>query len=357
MEVWASGYILVEINCRVNFKRFVVLTSLIVLIVVIGTTGFMVIEGYTFLEALYMTIITVSTVGYSEVHRLSDAGRVFNLFLIGASLTTTAFAITMLTRYVVDGEINLYFKHRRMNTAINNLENHVILCGYGRNGKQAAETLFQHKEQFVVIEINTERIEQDNLQGRKLLYVKGDATEDETLIRAGIKKAKALITALPEDADNVFIVLTARTVNNSIQIISRASHANSAPKLKKAGADNVILPDKIGGTHMATLVTKPDVIEFIDYLSGEGGDAIHLEAVAYNVLPPNLKDKSLKEIMAWRKTGVNCLGVKNAEGKFVINPPETIVITAGMKVIILGTKEQIQAMKGNVEASAISDQT
>lgn len=334
-----------------NFRRFIILSSLIVLVVVIGTTGFVIIEGYTFLEALYMTVITVSTIGYSEVHHLSNAGRVFNIFLIGSSLTTTAFAITMLTRYVVDGEINLYFKNRRMNTAINNLENHVILCGYGRNGKQAADTLFQHKVQFVVIEINAERIEQDNLHGRKLLYVKGDATEDETLIRAGIKKARALITALPEDADNVFIVLTARTVNSHIQIISRASNASSAPKLKKAGADNVILPDKIGGLHMATLVTKPDVIEFIDYLSGEEGESIHLEAVGYDVLPTDLKDKSLKEIMAWRKTGVNCLGVKNAEGKFVINPPETISITTGMKVIILGTKEQIETMKGNVEAS------
>lgn len=324
------------------------------LVVVLGTSGFMFIEGYTFLEALYMTVITVSTIGYSEVHHLSNSGRVFNIFLIGLSLITTAFAITILTRYVVDGEINLYFKNRRMNTAINNLENHVILCGYGRNGKQAAVTLCQHKVQFVVIEINVDRIEQDILRGRKLLYVKGDATEDETLIRAGIKKAKALITALPEDADNVFIVLTARTVNSNIQIISRASHASSAPKLKKAGADNVILPDKVGGMHMATLVTKPDVIEFIDYLSGAEGESIHLEAVGYEVLPASLKDKPLHEIMAWRKTGVNCLGVKNAEGKFVINPPDTTAITIGMKVIILGTKEQIEAMKGNVEVSSIN---
>ncbi|GEO08631.1 potassium transporter TrkA [Segetibacter aerophilus] len=311
----------------------------------------MYIENYSFLDALYMTIITISTIGYNEVHHLSNAGRIFNILLIGSSLTTTAFAITMLTRYVVDGEINLYFKHRRMNTAINSLENHVILCGYGRNGKQAAATLCQHKVQFVVIEINVDRIEEDILHGKKLLYVKGNATEDETLIRAGIKRAKALITALPADADNVFIVLTARTANSKIQIISRASHASSAPKLRKAGADNVILPDKIGGMHMATLVTKPDVIEFIDYLSSADGESIHLEAVGYEVLPTDLKDKSLHEIMAWRKTGVNCLGVKSAEGKFVINPPEATAITVGMKVIILGTKEQIQAMKGNVEAS------
>src|SRR4051794_35635639 len=263
----------------VKFRTFLIPMFLILVIITIGTGGFMLIEGFTFIEALYMTIITVSTVGYTEVHPLTNAGRLFNILLILSSLATTAYAITMLTRYVVDGEINKYLKNRRMMTAINNLENHVILCGYGRNGKQAAETLFHHKVQFIVIEIDGARIEQDIMDGKKLLYIKGDATEDETLIRAGIKKARALISALPEDADNVFIVLTARSVNSKIQIISRASHAGSAPKLKKAGADNVILPDMIGGMHMATLVTKPDVIEFIDYLSGEEGESIHLQAV------------------------------------------------------------------------------
>lgn len=327
---------------------------LILLIVAMGTIGFIFIEKYSFIEALYMTIITISTVGYAEVHPLSNAGRLFNIFLIISSLTTTAFALTMLTRYVVDGEINRYFKNRRMMTSINKLENHVILCGYGRNGKQAAETLLQHKVQFVIIEINAEKIEQDNLNGLKLLYVKGDATEDETLIRAGIKNARALISALPEDADNVFIVLTARGVNSDIQIISRASHVGSVAKLKKAGANNVILPDKIGGMHMATLVTKPDVIEFIDYLSGEEGGSIRLESLNYSALPTILQGKSLKEIMEWRKTGVNCLGVKNAEGKFVINPPESTTINVGMKVIVLGTKEQIESMKGNVAATNTS---
>jgi voltage-gated potassium channel len=255
----------------------------------------------------------------------------------------------MLTRYVVDGEINLYFKNRKMMTSVNDLEDHVILCGYGRNGRQAAETLIQHKVKFVVIEVNDEQIESDNVNGRKILYLKGNATEDQTLLRAGIGKAKALITALPEDADNVFIVLSACSLNPKIRIISRASNAGSVAKLRKAGASNVILPDKIGGTHMATLVTKPDVIEFIDYLSGEEGEAIHLEAVAFESLPEQLQNQPLSEIMSWRKTGVNCLGVKNAEGKFLINPPETTHITAGMKVIVLGTKEQVQIMKGNVE--------
>ena len=308
----------------------------------------MILEKYSFLDALYMTIITISTIGYHEVRPLDDAGKVFNIFIIISSITITTFAITRLTRYVIDGEINLYFKNRRLMTSLNQLEDHVILCGYGRNGRQAAETLLQHKVKFVVVEVDDHRIADENQLGKNILYLKGDATEDETLLKAGIKKAKALITALPEDADNVFIVLSACALNSNINIISRASHASSVAKLKKAGASHVILPDNIGGTHMATLVTKPDIIEFIDYLSGEEGEGIHLEAVDYQKLPADLKDTTLKQVMDWRKTGVNCLGVKNAEGKFVINPPENTLITKGMKVIVLGTKEQIESMKGNV---------
>ncbi len=326
---------------------------LVLLVIVTGTAGFMLLEDFSFLDALYMTIITVSTIGYGETRTLDDSGRIFNMFLIAGSLTSTAFAITMITRYVIDGEINLYFKNRRIMSEINKLENHVIVCGYGRNGKQATETLKQHKVHFVIIEMDEKRIAENEFDAKKILYIKGDATLDETLIRAGINKAKALITALPEDADNVFIVLTACSLNDKIRIISRASNAGSVAKLKKAGADNVILPDKIGGTHMATLVTKPDVIEFIDYLSGEEGESIHLEAVSYESMPQDLKGKSLAEIMLWRKTGVNCLGIKNEEGKFVINPDETTIIEKGMKVIVLGTKEQIEEMKGNVAGKKI----
>ena len=326
---------------------------LILLVIVTGTVGFMLLEDFSFLDALYMTMITVSTIGYGETRPLDDSGRIFNMILIAGSITTTAFAITMITRYVIDGEINLYFKNRRIMTEINKIENHVIVCGYGRNGRQATETLTQHKVRFVIIEKDEKRIAENEFDAKKILYIKGDATLDETLIRAGINKAKALITALPEDADNVFIVLTACSLNDKIRIISRASNAGSVAKLKKAGADNVILPDKIGGTHMATLVTKPDVIEFIDYLSGEEGESIHLEAVSYESIPNELKGKSLAKIMLWRKTGVNCLGIKNEEGKFIINPDESTIIEKGMKVIVLGTKEQIEEMKGNVAGKKI----
>jgi voltage-gated potassium channel len=330
-----------------SFKLFLPLI-IISAIVLIGITGFMVIEGFSLLDALYMTVVTVTTVGYEEVHSLSKAGMIFNIFLIISSFATFAYALAKLTQYVVDGEINKFFKTRKIMSAINELKDHVIVCGFGRNGKQAAKILENHKVKFVVIENNDETIEPGLSKKNQMLYIKGDATDDEVLLNAGIKRAKALITALPEDADNVYIVLSARSLNNDIQIISRSSNPGSETKLRKAGANNVISPDKIGGTHMATLVSKPDVIEFIDYLSGEG-DSIHLESVGYEILPPELRDKTLREIMAWRKTGVNCIGIKDAEGKFVINPPEGTLINPGMKVIVLGSRQQIEEMKGNVE--------
>ena len=146
----------------------------------------------------------------------------------------------------------------------------------------------------------------------------------------------------------MFIVLSARALNATVQIISRAANGNSIAKLKKAGADSVIMPDRIGGTHMATLVSKPDVIEFIDYLSGEEGESINMESVPYQHLPGEIKDKTLREIMHWKITGVNCIGIKNKDGRFVINPPDDIIIEEGMKVIVLGTRQQIEEMKGNI---------
>ncbi len=314
-----------------------------------GTVGFILIEHFDLLDAFYMTVITVTTIGYTEVRPLSDAGKIFNIVLIITSFTTFTYALARLTQFVASGEMAHYLKNRKLMQAIEKLNKHVIICGLGRNGQQAALTLKAHKVDFVVVENNMDHINQWLADDPALVYVHGDATDDETLLKAGIAKAKAMIIALPTDADNVFIVLSARSLNHHIQIISRASHQNSIQKLKKAGANNIIMPDKIGGTHMATLVSKPDVVEFIDYLSGEEGEGISMESVAYDKLPPELRDKTLKLIMDWKKTGVNCIGIKNADQKFMINPPDNTVISKGMKVIVLGTRPQIQAMKNNVD--------
>jgi voltage-gated potassium channel len=317
-------------------------------IILFGIIGFMVIEKFSFLEAVYMTTIAVTTTGFSEVRPLSDVGRLFTTFLLILSWGAFALIIARITQYVISGEINRYFKTRRIMASIEKMNKHIIICGFGRNGQQAAHTLKIHSEPFVVIEINSEMLDKILIEHTDLLYVRGDGTEDDVLVRAGIHRAKALITTLPVDAENLFVVLSAKALNPKLQIISRASQTTTIDKLKKAGADSVIMPDRIGGAHMATLISKPDVVEFIDYLSGEEGESINMESVAYEQLPHEVKDSSLHNIMGWKKTGVNCIGIKTPDGKFVINPPDDILITPGMKVILLGTRQQIQKMKGNI---------
>jgi voltage-gated potassium channel len=311
--------------------------------------GYIIIEKYSFLEALYMTTISITTAGFDEVRPLSNEGRWFTIFLLLTSWATFAWVITRITHFVVTGEINQYFKTRKNMKAVNELNHHVILCGFGRNGQQAARTLKNHNMEFVVIEKEKESIEKVLPFFPDLVYLVGDGTDDDLLKKAGVEKAVALISALPDDADNVFIVLSARGLNQKLQIISRASEESSFPKLRKAGADNVIMPDKIGGSHMATLISKPDVIEFMDFLSSEDGESVNMESVPYELLPPAIKDKPLRIVMEWNKTGVNCLGIKNKEGKFIINPPDETLVTEGCKVIVFGTRSQIAEMKNNLD--------
>ena len=322
--------------------------GLILLINVFGVSGFMLIEKFSFLDALYMTVITITTIGYMEVKPLSHDGRIFNIIFIITSFTSYTYALASLTKYVVSGELHIYFKNRKLMQELNKMRNHIIVCGFGRNGQQAGNTLNAHKVPFVAIDFREHNIDDYLQHNPDLVYIKGDATQDELLVKAGIDRARGLICALPTDADNVFIVLSARSLNANIQIVSRASQASSVMKLKKAGADKVIMPDKIGGTHMATLVTKPDVIEFIDFLSGEQGESINIESVGYEKLPPEIRDKPLNTVMEWKKTGVNCIGIKDVEGRFIINPPVESIISKGMKVIVLGNKQQIHSMKHNV---------
>jgi voltage-gated potassium channel len=333
---------------RKDFIKLLQPVIIFILIIITGLIGYMTIEGFTLAEAFYMTTITITTTGFSEVRPLSDAGRLFTTILLIFSWAAFAFVLTRITQYIISGEVNKFFKTRKLMSALSKLSGHVVICGFGRNGQQAAHTLKVHGQPFVVIDQDEEVIEDELLEHPDLIYLIGDSTDDDVLIRAGVQRAKALITTLPGDADNVFIVLSARDLHPKIQIISRASDTSSVLKLKKAGADSVIMPDKIGGTHMATLISKPDVIEFIDYLSGEEGEAISMESVGYDQLPRDLRDHTLADIMRWKKTGVNCIGVKTIDGKFVINPPEQILITKGMKVIVLGTRQQIEEMKENI---------
>ncbi len=346
-----SLFIFIPNLTDLNKSTFRLLQPFIILqvIILVGIVGYMAIEGASFLDALFMTTISITTVGYGEVVPLSETGKWFTIFMLITSWGTFAFAITRITQFVVSGEINQYFKTRRLMKDIASLKNHVILCGYGRNGHQAAQILRVHDVPFVVIEKDERLMKKMVAEGEKMLHLEGDGTDDDMLRLAGIERARALITTLPVDAQNVFIILSARGLNPSMQIISRASEASSVPKMKKAGADNVIMPDRIGGTHMATLVSKPEVVEFIDIISGEQGQSIHMESLNYEDLPESLKGKTIGDIENWERSGVNCIGIKDPAGKFIINPSDDLIVVPGMKVIMLGTRHQIKQMKGNLQ--------
>lgn len=327
-----------------HFRKIYYALSLLMMIILVGVVGFKILEGYSIGEAFYMTIITISTVGFNEVRPLSPTGRIFTAFLIIFSFGTFAYAVTSITYYVLGGEFKRYFKDLRVNKRVDKITNHTIICGYGRNGKQAVSELFAHHKPYVLIE--QDQVILDELRETQAIpFIEGDATSEKTLERAGIDRARALITTLPKDADNMFVVLTAREMNPNLLIISRASEENSDKKLRRAGADNVIMPDKIGGAHMASLVIKPDVIEFIDYVMGQGADSNNLEEITFENLPEEFKNKSIRELGIRNKSGANIVGFRTPEGEYIINPSPDTIIMPKAKIFVLGTDDQISAFR------------
>lgn len=331
-------------NIFKSYYRFYAPLLILMSVWIIGTIGYIIIDDYSLFDAFYMTVITVATVGYGEVAPLSHAGKLFTAFLIITSFGTFAYAVSSITKFVIDGEFNEFFKNRKLNATIDKISDHVIICGYGRNGRQAAQVLKKHHKRFVVIENSATLTATLNHKFSELV-ITGDSTQDEVLIKAGILRAKALITTLPVDADNLFIVLTARNLNKNITIISRASEDNSDTKLKIAGANNVIMPDKVGGAHMASLVMKPDVMEFIDHITAEGGDNISLEEISFERIPDELKNKTLKDLEIRNRSGANIIGYKTAMGEYIINPNADTRIIPDSKLFVLGTSEQISVLK------------
>jgi voltage-gated potassium channel len=328
-----------------EFRSIRIALLLIVLILSCGTAGYVVLEAYPIFDAFYMTVITVGTVGFMEVHPLSDAGRMFTSLLILSGLGTFAYSLTAVTSSIVGGEIKSLITGYKVNTQIENLENHVVICGYGRNGSQAALSLIESETPFVVIE-NDMKLCAQLVQEGKILCIQGDATDDEVLLRAGILKARALITTLDKDTNNLFVVLSVRNMNPGIQIISRASEENSDQKLRIAGADSVIMPDKIGGAHMAALVSRPDLIEFIDYLSSHrSAGEMRLNELQRVQLKEAYEGKSMHTLNIHGETGATFIALRNLHGEIKLNPADTEILKSGQTWYVLGNSEQIKKLK------------
>lgn len=322
------------------FSRIYYFVFLLIILITIGTAGFYLIEGWRFIDALYMTMITISTVGFAEVHELSDAGKIFTAILIVSSFGTFAFAISSITTYLVGGEYKKYFKEFKTSKKLKKMENHVIICGFGRVGKQVAEDLKSHGDYFIVLE-NDENVIAEYSYDSGIEFLKGDSTDDDALARANVKSAKAVITCLPKDAENLYVVLAAREMNPSILIVSRASNSSAVSKLKLAGATNVIMPDSIGGSHMASLIANPDVMEFLDIIRVQGNRGANIESISFDELPEKFRNKTIGELESNRITGVTIIGFKGTDGEYIINPSTDIEVVQGSKLFVLGNASQI----------------
>lgn len=322
-------------------SKIVVALILMVFVLFCGVLGYRFISDYTWVEAIYMTIITVTTVGFAEVKPLDTEAKIFTVFLIVTSVFIFGFAISVITEYILSRNSLQILKKKRVQKMIGNLSGHVVICGYGRNGMQAADKLKAYNMPFVVIEKDKEVIEKHE---EEILFVEGDVNEDEVLLQAGVDRAKYLITAVPDDAVNLFVVLSARQLNQNLFIISRASQVTSLKKLEFAGANKVIMPDKIGGDHMASLVVMPDLITFMDQLSLEGENTTNLEEVEIEDFTDQMDCKSIRDLDLRRKTGCTIIGYIDPKGNYIINPEADLELEPKGKVIVLGRPEQIRKL-------------
>lgn len=328
-----------------QFRKILIILIMIFISIIFGTAGYMIIEGYSLIDAYYMTMITVTTVGFLEVHPLSDAGRIFTTILLVTNIGLFFYGATTIVGLVVEGEFRNLYKNYNVKKKIEELKNHVIVCGYGRNGRQVCLELKDDKHPYLIIE-SRENIVEELKEQSDILFIEGDATEEAILIEAGIKNAKAIITTLPEDPDNVYVALSARELNPEITIISRASNESSVNKLKRAGANNVIMPEKIGGAHMAALVMKPDIMEFIAELTGQGSDiSLTFEELSLKDLSSEFIGRTIRDLDIRNKTGANIIGLRMPDGEFVINPLPETELNQNTKLIALGNSNQIVAMR------------
>ena len=329
-------------NLRI-FKRVYLFLGIFIVIIAFGTFGFMIIEDWNLLDSFYMTVITSATVGFREIHELSDSGKLFTILLIIISFGTFAFAISSITKYILGGDYKLNLIEYRTKIKLNKMENHVVICGFGRVGKQVAEDLISKKTAVLIIDNNEDKIAQSK-STKECVFLHGNSTSDEVLAKANIENAIAVISCLPKDADNLYVVLSAREINKNIKIISRANFSTVVPKLKLAGATNVIMPDSIGGAHMASLVANPDVVEFMDSIRSQGKEGVTIESISFAELPTEFQFKKLRDlkILKFRKeTNITIIGYKTADGKYIINPDGNTEIVPHSKLFVLGTSEQI----------------
>jgi voltage-gated potassium channel len=309
-------------------------------ITAIGVIGYMVIEHWPFLDALFMTITTITTVGYSEVHPLSQGGQIFTIFLIVGGVGAALYSFTAIAAYLIEGSLGVMLGRRYMKSKIATLKGHFILCGLGRVGEEIARTFKEEGVLFVVVDNRPDCIARAEQEG--YLYLQGDATSDEVLKEAGIEQARGLVAAVGSDVDNTYITLSARGLRPDIVIEARASNEEAEIKLKRAGANGVVSPYSIGARRMALLALRPAVVDFIDILTHRRGPELQMENLVINS-DSSLVGRTVQEARQCSKA--NILAINRKSGTLLANPAENEVIAAGDSLIIMGTREQLGSLE------------
>ncbi|MDA3899465.1 MAG: potassium channel protein [Spirochaetes bacterium] len=325
------------------YKKVIKLLSLMIGTLSLGTVLYYIVEErMSLFDSFYMTLITISTVGFQEIFPLSRNGRIVTIIVIISGIFIVGYSAGSLIQIIVEGEIKESFGRKKMNRIIEKMKNHYIVCGYGRIGGLIASELSHNGYDCVVVENNTEI--QERLKNEKIIHIIGDATNEEVLNRAGIKRAKAIVTALQSDADNVFIVLTSRSINPNIYILARASEISTESKLKRAGATKVIFPHIIGGKRMAQSLIRPAVVDFMDMTMLDTEFGLELGEVTITVSSPYI-GKTLLESNIRNDYGIIIIAIKKQNGSMLFNPTSDLRLDKSDVLIFVGKKKKIAQLQ------------
>jgi voltage-gated potassium channel len=315
---------------------------LLAVVLVGGTAGYMTLEGWTFLDSAYMTVITLASVGFMEVHELSSAGRVFTIFLIMVGLGTLLYVISTVTAFVVEGELRDILRRRRMEKKIEALRNHYVICGFSRTGQQVAQEMEKTGRDFVIVDRDPEKVKLLIEEG-KVLAVAGDATAEQVLLDAGLENARGLVAALAQDQDNLFVVLTARRLNSKLRIVSQAVDESSEDKLRSVGADAVVSSYKIGGMRMASEMIRPTVVSFLDVMLRRSDATYRVEEATIGS-DSGWIGRTLDAANVSKQADVVLVGVKH-RGEVVFNPKGDLEMEENDTLIMIGAVPEIEKIR------------
>ena len=329
-------------------RRFLVIGIAVALTLAAGTTGFHVIDNYPIFDAFYMTLTTMTTVGYMEVHPLSHAGRIFNSFLIIFGVTTIFIAIGAMAQTIIELEFGDVIGKRRNKRMIDKLKDHFIICGFGRVGRGAAQELQHAGVPFVVIDRDPDRVERAMTAG--MLAVAADSTRDETLRDVGIDRARGLVAALATDADNLFVLLSAKGLNPKIYVAARAAEEGAEEKMRRAGADAVFAPYSITGHRLAQSLLRPHVVQFLDFTTKDVGEDIAIEQVRV-AESSEMVSRTIKDMQLRKEVGVIVMAIRKGDGRMMFNPPAETAVQGGDYLIVMGRPENLRALENLLAAA------